>query len=234
MKRATLLRVFGVENAHAHGKNPSDQEGRLMPDGSNPGSVSVESGRGVSERGEAGRAVAGAPHVEPPPFEQLYQLYFGFTWRVLGHLGVAAHGIDDAVQEVWLTVHRRLPSFEGRSALKTWLFGIALNVARNQRRADTRRSKHMPEAPSGHSPLDPELIREGHEAWERVQRFLATLDEQRRAIFVCNLLENLSAMETADATGVDVTTVYKRVRALRQSFRMWLADEIECEGRVRS
>jgi RNA polymerase sigma-70 factor (ECF subfamily) len=176
------------------------------------------------------RAGDGCPNVTPPAFEQLYQLYFGFTWRVLGHLGVSAHGIDDAVQEVWLTVHRRLPSFEGRSALKTWLFGIALNVARNQRRADSRRSKHRPEAPSGATPLDPELIREGHEAWERVQRFLTTLDEQRRAIFVCNLLESLSAVETADATGVDVTTVYKRVRSLRQSFRAWLAQELEREG----
>jgi RNA polymerase sigma-70 factor (ECF subfamily) len=205
-----------------------------MPDGSDSASAHLESDHGTSDRSESGRAVAGSPRVEPPAFEQLYQLYFGFTWRVLGHLGVAAHGIDDAVQEVWLTVHRRLPSFEGRSALKTWLFGIALNVARNQRRADTRRSKHMPEAPSGNGPLDPELIREGHEAWERVQRFLATLDEQRRAIFVCNLLESLSAPETADATGVDVTTVYKRVRGLRQSFRVWLAREIECEGRFRS
>jgi RNA polymerase sigma-70 factor (ECF subfamily) len=189
---------------------------------------------------ESARAQTGAdgtaeatPQVEPPAFEQLYQLYFGFTWRVLGHLGVKAHGIDDAVQEVWLTVHRRLGSFEGRSELKTWLFGIALNVARNQRRADSRRSKHLPEAPSGATPLDPELIREGHEAWERVQCFLATLDEQPRAIFVCNLLESLSATETAEATGVDVTTVYKRVRSLRQSFRTWLARECESEGRAR-
>jgi RNA polymerase sigma-70 factor, ECF subfamily len=195
-----------------------------MPDGADSARTHMESER----------VGASPPCVEPPGFEQLYQLYFGFTWRVLGHLGVTAHGIDDAVQEVWLTVHRRLPSFEGRSALKTWLFGIALNVARNQRRADARRSKHMPEAPSGATPLDPELIREGHEAWERVQRFLATLDEQRRAIFVCSLLESLSAPETADAAGVDVTTVYKRVRSLRQSFRTWLTREIDCEERLRS
>jgi RNA polymerase sigma-70 factor (ECF subfamily) len=195
-----------------------------MPDGSDSAQAHT-----ASEQ-----APASTRHVEPPAFEQLYQLYFGFTWRVLGHLGVTSHGIDDAVQEVWLTVHRRLPTFEGRSALKTWLFGIALNVARNQRRADTRRTRHMSEAPSGATPLDPELIREGHEAWERVQRFLATLDEQRRAIFVCNLLESLSAMETADATGVDVTTVYKRVRSLRQSFRAWLSQELEGEGGLRS
>jgi DNA-directed RNA polymerase specialized sigma24 family protein len=59
-----------------------------------------------------------------------------------------------------------------------------------------------------------------------VQRFLVTLDEQRRAIFVCNLLENLSANETAEATCVEVSTVYQRVRSLRQSFKQWLGREL--------
>jgi RNA polymerase sigma-70 factor, ECF subfamily len=159
-------------------------------------------------------------------FERLYLLYFGFTWRVLGHLGVPRPAIDDAVQELWLVVHRRLPAFEGRSSLKTWLFGIALNVARNHRRAEDRRQRNLPDPALGEAPLDPELIREGREAWERVQRFLVTLDEQRRAIFVCNLLENLSANETAEATCVDVSTVYQRVRSLRQSFKQWLGREL--------
>lgn len=164
---------------------------------------------------------------EPPDFEQLYTLYFGFTWRVLGHLGVAPASLDDAVQEVWMVVHRRLAEFEGRSALKTWLFGIALNVARNQRRADHRRAHGVPTIGLEDSPdSDPELVRAGNEAWQQVQCFLGTLDEQRRGIFVCHLLEHLSARETAEATGVDVTTVYQRVRSLRQAFKTWLDAEV--------
>jgi RNA polymerase sigma-70 factor (ECF subfamily) len=163
------------------------------------------------------------PALPPPSFEQLYELYFGFTWRVLGHLGVPDHALDDAVQEVWITVHRRLSSFEGRSALRTWLFGIALNVVRNQRRADDRRTRYLAASAvvPAHAP-DPETLRAGQEAWALVQRFANTLDEQRRAIFVCNLLEHLSAAETAEATGVDVATVYKRVRSLRRALEQWL------------
>lgn len=182
--------------------------------------------RAHTERDFVGEA---AVPIEPADFERLYHRYFGFTWRVLGHLGVKPHALDDAVQEVWIVVHRRLPSFAGRSALKTWLFGVALNVARNQRRAEDRRAKHLSEAPPGRAPLDPESIHEGHEAWQRVQRFLGTLDEQQRAIFVCNLLENLSALQTAEATGLDVTTVYKRVRSLRQAFKSWLARELDSD-----
>lgn len=159
---------------------------------------------------------------EAPDFRRLYQLYFGFTWRVLGHLGVPAHALDDAVQEVWLTVHRRLPSFEGRSALRTWLFGIAMNVVRNQRRADDRRARYLAELEvTPATPPDPQSLHEGQEAWLLVQGFLATLDEQRRTIFVCNLLEHLSAEETAEVAGVDVATVYKRARSLRHAFKVW-------------
>ena len=43
--------------------------------------------------------------------------------------------LDDAVQDVWLVVHRKLAEFDGRSALSTWLFGICINVARSRRRA---------------------------------------------------------------------------------------------------
>jgi RNA polymerase sigma-70 factor, ECF subfamily len=45
---------------------------------------------------------------------------------------------EDAVQETWLTCFRTLDRFEGRSSLKTWIFGILLNVARSRRRKESR------------------------------------------------------------------------------------------------
>lgn len=162
--------------------------------------------------------------LELPGFDRLYASYFSFTWRLLSHLGVPRASLDDAVQDVWLIVHRRLPTFEGHSELRTWLFSIVANVARNRRRTEARRAKAPPPTHLHlQSPLsDPELVRAGREAWALVQRFLDTLDDQRRAIFVCSMLEHLSAAETAAATGVDVTIVYKRVRSLRQTFKAWL------------
>ena len=168
--------------------------------------------------------LSGAGPRTPPPaqFEQLYALYFEFTWRVLRHLGVQTSTLDDAVQEVWLVVYQRLGGFEGRSTIKTWLFGIALNVARNTRRAEDKRVRQLLAPEPASEPPDPEMEHLGREAWLRVQRFLSTLDEERRAIFVCSLLEHLPAQQTAEATGVDVTTVYQRERTLRQAFKQWL------------
>jgi RNA polymerase sigma-70 factor (ECF subfamily) len=138
-------------------------------------------------------------------------------------LGVPFAALEDAAQEVWMVVHRRLPTFEGRSAPHTWLFGIALNVARNRRRG-LRRAPEMvalPEHMTSARP-DPEGLHVGYEAWCKVQRFLDTLDDQRRAVFVCSLLEQLSAAETAEATGLDPAAVYHLVRRLRQAFREYL------------
>jgi RNA polymerase sigma-70 factor, ECF subfamily len=157
-------------------------------------------------------------------FEVLYEHHFGFTWRALRHLGVPGTALEDAAQEVWMVVHRRLPEFERRSAPRTWLFGIAMNVARNRRRG-LRRAPEMLEL-SDHvasTRPDPEGHHAGYEAWRKIQGFLDTLDEQRRAVFVCSLLEQLSAAETAEATGLDVASVYHQVRRLRQAFKQFLS-----------
>ena len=69
-----------------------------------------------------------------PSFEEVYQQYYNYTSRTLRHMGVPFEDVEDAAQEVWLAVHRQLPLFEGRSSLRTWLFGIVVNVARNRRR----------------------------------------------------------------------------------------------------
>ena len=156
-------------------------------------------------------------------FRELYATHFSFTWRSLRYLGVPAQHLDDAVQEVWVAVYRRLADFEGRSDMKTWLFGIALNVQRNLHRAERRRAGHvpLPEEELRSSSPDPLLEREGREAWSLVMRFLESLDDERRTVFVASLLEGLPPAETAQVCGLDVPTVYLRVRSLRRAFRAW-------------
>ena len=71
-------------------------------------------------------------------FQSLVQRYhtsmFKLAMTYVGDRGVA----EDVVQESWLTCLRSLDRFEGRSSLKTWLFGILVNVARARRRKESR------------------------------------------------------------------------------------------------
>jgi len=169
-------------------------------------------------------APSGCAPLPLPSFRELYEAHFAFTWRSLRYLGVADPQLDDAVQDVWIAVHRRLADFEGRSDFKTWLFGIALNVQRNLHRTEQRRHWLVPLPSVLISPwADPALEREAQEAWALVQEFLATLDELRRSVFVASLLEGMTPAETARATGLEVSTIYHRVRSLRESFRSWVA-----------
>src|SRR5262249_21921617 len=79
---------------------------------------------------------------EPRDFPTVYETHFDFVWRSLRRLGVPESALDDAHQEVFLVAYRRLGGFRGHSKLKTWLFGIVLNVVRHQRRASRLLKSH--------------------------------------------------------------------------------------------
>ena len=71
-------------------------------------------------------------------FEAMITRYHGPLMR-LAMVYVRDHGVaEDVVQETWLTCLRSLDRFEGRSSLKTWIFGILMNIARSRRRKESR------------------------------------------------------------------------------------------------
>ena len=81
--------------------------------------VPAEQGTGSAE------AAAGA---RTAPFEGVFAQYAPAVWRMVRSLGVHESDLEDICPEVFIVVHRRLPGFEGRSALRTWIYGIALRV----------------------------------------------------------------------------------------------------------
>src|ERR1700755_3623145 len=70
--------------------------------------------------------------------ESAYVTYAPAVRRLLLRRGVNESDLDDLVQETFVTVHRLLPSFEGRSSLSTWLHAVAWRVAANHRRRQRR------------------------------------------------------------------------------------------------
>ena len=71
-------------------------------------------------------------------FTSLVERYHGALLRLaMGYVKDRAIA-EDVVQETWLTCLRSLDRFEERSSLKTWIFGIALNIARSRGRRERR------------------------------------------------------------------------------------------------
>ncbi len=120
--------------------------------------------------------------------------------------------MDDAVQDAFLVVHSRLHTFEGRSSLRTWIFGIARRVARNHRlsRAEWA-SADVLEAPPDES-SSPLAALETVEGARLLERLLAGLVPERREAFILVKLEEMTILEASEALGVNANTIYSRVR----------------------
>jgi RNA polymerase sigma-70 factor (ECF subfamily) len=155
-----------------------------------------------------------------PTFAEVYDEHFAFAWRSAKHLGTPDAHVDDVLQETFVIVHRRLASFEGRSSVKTWLFGILVNVVRAQRRrlrVAATESTADPEDVADPA-AGPQESAARAEAVRIVDRILDALDDDQRAVFVLAELEQMSAPDIATALGAPLNTVYSRLRLARAAF----------------
>jgi RNA polymerase sigma-70 factor (ECF subfamily) len=167
-------------------------------------------------------------------FDDIYGRHFPFVWRCLRSLGVPRAALDDAAQEVFLVVHRRLPEFAGHSTIRTWLFGIVRRVAFNQRRATQRRLAHEAErqsqADTTHVPVQPGPLDSvaNAEAAAFIERFMANLPDRQREVFVLVMIEGMSVPDVAEALSIPLNTAYTRLRSARADLRRAMAER---EGR---
>jgi RNA polymerase sigma-70 factor (ECF subfamily) len=163
-------------------------------------------------------------------FDAVYEDQVEFVWRTVRRMGVRPADADDVVQDVFVIVHRRLAEFEGRAQLKTWVFKILLHVVRHYWRTHQRK----PGDHAGDDAAEIQTLLADHESGpsaslERVEalrildRLLATLDEDKRAVFVLAEIEQMTAAEIAEIVDANANTVASRLRAARQDFEKALA-----------
>lgn len=165
-----------------------------------------------------------APPERNASFEQIFRDHVGQVCRALKTMGVPPRQVDDAAQEVFLIVHDKLAEFEGRSKLSTWIYAITYRVGANYR-AKARRQPRLASLEDTHlaSAGSPEQALSGKEAAYFVEHFCSQLDDGMRDIFVLCLLEGQSSVDVGALLGMNVNTVYSKVRVLREEFRSALA-----------
>lgn len=152
-----------------------------------------------------------------------YEAHADFVVRVARQLGAPSAELEDVVHDVFLVLYRRLDEYRpDRGSMRGWLYGICRNVVYHHLRARTRaeqRLRRIPEPEPRPAP-DDELART--HALAVVQGFLDRLGEDRRMVFALIDIEGMPAPEVAQALGVNLNTVYSRLRLARQQFETYL------------
>jgi len=158
---------------------------------------------------------------------QLHDQYADFVWRSLQRLGVPKGNLEDALQDVFIVVQRRLGSFEPTAKMSTWLFGICLRVAAaHRRRAYHRREEQVSEygdRPDENPLANPEQAAIRQEARRRLQLGLEALELDRRAVFVMFEIDRIPATAIAEMLDIPVGTVYSRLHRARADFNEAIA-----------
>jgi len=189
-------------------RRPSAPPFELDPEGSDSEPpVSAERDRGETER----------------TFETVYEQHLDHVWHSARRLGVEPSSLEDVVQEVFIAVHRQLPGFEGRSTLRTWLYGITLHVVRNHRRRQRRKPIDVSASAAialDHEPDSerrrPDVAAERRDDQAQLTRVLEALPDELREVLVMAELQEMTGPEIASVMGLKPATVYGRLRTARR------------------
>ncbi len=160
--------------------------------------------------------------------DAVYRQHVHTVARWAARLAGPRGDVEDIVQEVFLTVHRTIPSFRGAARLETWLYRITHNVVRHRRRKDRWRRwlGGSAEDVAGDVPSKErsgvELL-EQDEANRRVYAVLDALSEKYRTVLILFELEELSGEQISELTGVKLATVWVHLHRGRAEFLRRLA-----------
>jgi RNA polymerase sigma-70 factor, ECF subfamily len=164
-------------------------------------------------------------------FRTLFERYNRRAYALA--LGVVRQADDalDVVQDAFIKAHRHLDKFEGTSSFYTWLYRIVMNLAIDH----LRKRKHVVELKDGDRLDDDGLLPQllggnpgralmDKEIRDRIDRALAELSDNHRAVLVMRELEGLSYEEMAKAMGCSKGTIMSRLFHARKNMQRQLAD----------
>jgi RNA polymerase sigma-70 factor (ECF subfamily) len=189
----------------------------------------------LSDVALAARIAAGDGAAARLVTERNNQRLFRAAWSVLKNREEA----EDAVQAAYLRGFAAIGSFEGRSALSTWLTRIVLNEALGRARAEKRRRSRLDEGSVVHldeyreklmrgstSAAAPDAALARAQLRALLEQAIADLPDPFRLVFVLRDVEGLSVEETAEALAILPATVKTRHLRARRRLREALAPDV--------
>ena len=159
------------------------------------------------------------------------QMVYALGFQLLGNHDEAL----DLSQEVFLRVFRTVGRFRGQATLRTWIYRIVVNGARNRRRWFQRHRQaclvplgsHVQEHGELHAPAasaSPELALDRREVERRVWTALAKLPLEQRSAIVRRELHGMHYADIAYSLGVTTSAVKSRLSRARAALRRELRE----------
>jgi RNA polymerase sigma-70 factor (ECF subfamily) len=141
----------------------------------------------------------------------------------------------DLSQEVFLRVFRTIQKFRGQSALRTWIYRIVVNQARNRQRWWRRRHRSQQisleehirdhgDPPERHNGAAPDRMLGQKQLAERIRVALEQLPFDQKTALVLREIDGLSYEEIGFSLGIAVGTVKSRLARAREALRAQLRD----------
>jgi RNA polymerase sigma-70 factor (ECF subfamily) len=156
---------------------------------------------------------------------------YDFVWRSLRRLGVADRDVDDALQQVMLTLSRKLPLVRP-GCERSFLFQTALRVAADRRRSEKRRREVVTDVVEDRADETPsvEMLMDLHRARSKLDEILDSMTLDLRAVFALFELDQMTLTEIAELLGVPRGTVASRLRRAREDFKTRARVYAQCPG----
>jgi RNA polymerase sigma-70 factor (ECF subfamily) len=165
--------------------------------------------------------------------ESLYREHFDFVYRIAARLGGPCVDAEDAAQEVFVVVQRRLKTFNNTSLVTTWLYGITVNIVSGMRRSWRRRAANAAAALAAEVTIESLDSVEVRDAYRIAYAILDKLSAKKREVFILSELEGLRPDEIAQLVGTKTETVWSRLHYARQEFAARLARRFKNLGQPR-
>jgi RNA polymerase sigma-70 factor (ECF subfamily) len=165
--------------------------------------------------------VARLQHSDEAAFATLIDRHTAALRRTALAFVSTAASADEVVQDTWLAVIAGLPAFEGRSSIKTWIFGILINRARTR---GVREARIIPTGDAACEVIEPTeptdtpknlLLRK--ELTSALLDAIRSLPDRQRAVFALRAL-GWSCDEVCDA--LDLSEINQRVLLHRARLRL--------------
>lgn len=168
--------------------------------------------------------VIAASRRDPSRFFELFDRHFQSVYRFLLARGRGDSAADLAA-ETFVVAFRRRSSFEhGRADARPWLFGIALNLARNEARSERRRLRALPRLVERPHEAEADIVERLDRRALPLDKALASLTVEERDVLLLFAGAELTYEEIATAVGVAVGTVRSRLHRARLKVREQLQE----------